>query len=162
MKKNNLIPPNYFDCNPKNLLRLNDGSLHYFDDEWHAPEPLEIEFVVFRGLLCLYPAYATWISLYWKSFLPENNAVSFMQWSFDQLSLSLEKKESFLNQEAIFQNQILLAKPKMYDVLSIEMNMPKFHKPLVEQFFFDKLENTKPSQKSFMQKVKSKLKHLLS
>jgi SAM-dependent methyltransferase len=46
-----MLPPNFTDCTPFNLVRNGDGPLHPFDLEWHAREPLPLDFVLFRGLL---------------------------------------------------------------------------------------------------------------
>ena len=44
------LPRGLVDCVPANLVRLKDGTLAAFDQEWRAAEPPLLPFVVFRGL----------------------------------------------------------------------------------------------------------------
>jgi len=46
-----LLPPNFVDCTPFNLIEQPDGKLHAFDLEWVAQKPVSLKFVVFRGLV---------------------------------------------------------------------------------------------------------------
>ena len=48
------LPPDLVDCTPSNLVRAADGRLMPFDQEWTAPEPVPLPFVVFRGLFSLF------------------------------------------------------------------------------------------------------------
>jgi SAM-dependent methyltransferase len=48
-----LIPGHLVDCTPFNIARLADGTLHPFDLEWTAAQPIPISFVLFRGLINL-------------------------------------------------------------------------------------------------------------
>ncbi len=150
------VPPNYFDCNPNHLMRRNDGSLHYFDDEWVAPNPINIKFVVFRGLMHLHPAYATWVNAYWKALIPNPSAKCFISWVFAQLALSLSDAEvdTFLQQEADFQQEIMLASPETYETLRQHIFFKKHDKPTVEK---DLLPETS-HEKSLLQKIREKLK----
>ena len=45
-----ILPQNYLDCTPFNLIVESSGRLRPFDLEYAAVEPLELELVVFRGL----------------------------------------------------------------------------------------------------------------
>jgi hypothetical protein len=45
-----LLPPDFMDRAPFNLIRRPDGELCVFDQEYIAAGPLELDFVVFRGL----------------------------------------------------------------------------------------------------------------
>ena len=45
-----LLPPDFLDCTPFNLVRRADGTLSAFDLEYVAEEPLPLAYVVFRGL----------------------------------------------------------------------------------------------------------------
>ena len=155
------VPPNYLDCNPNNLMRLSDGSLHYFDDEWNASEPIAIKFILFRSLIYLYPIYATWIKAYWSAFLPNLSAISFISWTFDQLSLTLsdEEIEAFLQQESDFQKEVLLAKSQIYNDLKYHLFNKQFYKPTVEKDLLPEILETPCQEETLLQKIIAKLKN---
>lgn len=48
--KNGVLPPQYIDALPSNLLRGENGEFHYVDKEWVSNRPLSLNFVVLRGL----------------------------------------------------------------------------------------------------------------
>ncbi len=51
---NKLLPANFVDCTPFNIVRQADGRFVPFDLEWVAQSPVPLKFVLFRGLLyCL-------------------------------------------------------------------------------------------------------------
>ncbi len=50
---NEVLPPEYIDCTPMNLMRTDDGKLHYFDAEWSIGQEVTIQYVYFRGMLNL-------------------------------------------------------------------------------------------------------------
>jgi len=46
-----VLPSRFVDCIPANLLVDPAGAMHYVDDEWSWREPVELEWVIMRGLL---------------------------------------------------------------------------------------------------------------
>jgi SAM-dependent methyltransferase len=54
------IAPKAWDCIPRNLVRLNDGTLKAFDLEFSSPGPIPIEELCARGLLWWYVDNAAW------------------------------------------------------------------------------------------------------
>jgi hypothetical protein len=49
----NIVPGEFLDCTPRNLIHspMNSTRLIYFDDEWEYLAPLPVQLVLFRGLL---------------------------------------------------------------------------------------------------------------
>lgn len=45
-----LLPAEFIDCTPFNLIQGDDGNLVYIDTEWRAPNPVSASWVVVRGL----------------------------------------------------------------------------------------------------------------
>ena len=45
-----LLPPNFLDCTPFNLVRRPDGRFEAFDLEWIAREPVPLDLLLFRSL----------------------------------------------------------------------------------------------------------------
>jgi SAM-dependent methyltransferase len=45
-----LLPANFLDCTPFNIIRKRDGAFVPFDLEWVSQEPVPLDFLLFRGL----------------------------------------------------------------------------------------------------------------
>jgi len=50
---NDILPPEYIDCTPLNLMLTEDDDLQYFDMEWLPRQEVTIQYVYFRGMLNL-------------------------------------------------------------------------------------------------------------
>jgi O-antigen biosynthesis protein len=48
-----LLPGDYFDCTPQNIIIDVNNEPHFFDQEWHFAAPIETKYVVFRALVWL-------------------------------------------------------------------------------------------------------------
>lgn len=59
-----LVPGSFYDCVPSNFIVDGDGQLCVIDQEWQSREPLELGFLLFRGL---YSEMSRNISLFEKS-----------------------------------------------------------------------------------------------
>ena len=49
--KHGLLPGEYIDCIPSNLVRDCDGRFHYIDVEWHSRTPIPLTWIAVRGLV---------------------------------------------------------------------------------------------------------------
>lgn len=45
-----MLPGDYIDCIPANLLETDSGEIHYFDAEWVSPQPIPLAWTVIRGI----------------------------------------------------------------------------------------------------------------
>jgi SAM-dependent methyltransferase len=45
-----VLPGQFVDCIPANLIETPDSQLHYFDAEWVSPEPVPLAWIVIRGI----------------------------------------------------------------------------------------------------------------
>ncbi len=80
-----LLPGNFIDCTPFNLIQDEDGNLVYIDAEWEAIEPLPASWVVVRGLF--YSLYASPI----PASLGEVKASAFISTILQACDITLEK-----------------------------------------------------------------------
>lgn len=48
-----ILPGNYIDAVPQNIIIDGSGQAHLFDNEWIAPDTIELGYLLFRGLLLL-------------------------------------------------------------------------------------------------------------
>ncbi len=51
-----LLPPDFLDCTPFNIIRRANGAFEPFDLEWIAPQPVPMDLVLVRGLLYTFNA----------------------------------------------------------------------------------------------------------
>ena len=87
-----VLPPEYLDCIPDNIIRDAAGDLNYIDTEWHWKEPVTLEWIVFRGLYVFWSYYKRWIE---KTVI--TGAYSFK----DFVDISLEKSNIHLGIEQL-------------------------------------------------------------
>ena len=57
-----LLPVDFIDCTPFNLIQGEDGNFVYFDAEWYAPRPVSASWVVVRGLFYSLQSYPVLVS----------------------------------------------------------------------------------------------------
>jgi GT2 family glycosyltransferase/precorrin-6B methylase 2/glycosyltransferase involved in cell wall biosynthesis len=87
-----MLPGEFLDCIPDNIIRDKDGCLNYIDTEWHWHEPISIERVLFRGLYVFWANYRRWME---RRFLKES--YSFAKF----INISLEKTDISLSEHAL-------------------------------------------------------------
>lgn len=50
-KGDRLLPPDFVDCSPANLIEVHDGRMQYFDAEWVSNAPIPLAWTVVRGIV---------------------------------------------------------------------------------------------------------------
>jgi SAM-dependent methyltransferase len=50
-KGDRLLPPDFVDCSPANLIEAHDGTTRYFDAEWVSNAPIPLAWTVVRGIV---------------------------------------------------------------------------------------------------------------
>jgi SAM-dependent methyltransferase len=100
-----MLPLNFIDAIPQNILITQDGAPHLIDKEWEAPCPLEFDFLLFRAIIYSHNACrlirmdAQSGEVSWRTIV---TAI------FTRLGLecSDERFALFASQEAVFQKQL--------------------------------------------------------
>lgn len=105
-----LVPVNYLDCLPWNLILTKEGSLVYIDQEWHSIHPLPVSFIIVRGLIHLYRKLTPLIFEEIPEFIDDPSASGFVNIVLKRLGipLSSEELDGFWIQEWDFQRSIQL------------------------------------------------------
>jgi len=107
-KEFSLLPGDFLDCRPDNLIITQGGKLEYFDREWEYKEPISSGFIIFRGIL-----HDLLKNIYWYRKADLFGKKSLWEWLenlFEQLDLSeiIAQFDQYLENEVEFQSEVTL------------------------------------------------------
>jgi len=122
-----LLPSEFLDCTPFNMMRHADGTLRAFDLEWVAEEALALPYVVFRGL---------WVALMSSGTCakpaghpPKRMAdVTFRVMRLLGFPLSSDEQEALILEEARLQ-EVVRGNPLEQEVLDVRLPALEFRVP---------------------------------
>ena len=106
-EEKNFLPGSYLDCIPNNLIITEGEEICFYDREWVFQDLLELEFVVFRGVLHDVMRYSYW---YQKTDLFNNmKLINWFEAVFFELGLDIPGNRilnEFLELELNFQREV--------------------------------------------------------
>lgn len=118
----------FFDCVPWNLIIKNNGKIEYIDKEWNVKKPIELQYILFRGIYHLLSRY---YDLLKSSFnFQEIDEIKFIIFCFQLLSINIsrEQVEQYIQQEYILLNVLTEEKDKsMEKDKSVVLNNTKYN-----------------------------------